>query len=737
MNLTPAPSPADERRLADLYTGGHHDALEHHARTLLQSHPGWGPGWKMLGVSLLARGKEALPALQKAADLLPGDADAHNNLGVALQAAGNDTAAMRCFEQALVLRPAFASALSNLGNLQLAKGNAAEAAASYQRALAITPNVASLLSNLGTAQQGLGQHDQALASLQRALAINPGDVVARNNLAALYLAMGQAADALESYRQVCVIQPDSDTAHQNAGNVHLQLGQFKDAAACFERALQINPNNDVALSNLGTVHFHLGQPADAATCYQTLLVINPVNAEAHRCLAFAKLQMGLLDDALAAYQTVLQLSPDDPLALSDTLFCHAHSPQCDAATLFAEHRRFGQQFEAPLRPHWPQHSNPREPNRPLQVGLVSPDLREHVVALFLEPLLAALAERADLVLHAYHCHKLEDAVSLRLKPLFGHWRAVADLTNSDLARQITDDGIDILIDLSGHTGQNRLMAFARKPAPLQMSWLGYPGTTGLAAIDYYLADPFVLPPGQLDAQFTEKIVRLPALAPFMPDRQAPPVSALPALTNGFITFGSFNRPIKLNRPLIACWAALLRALPSARLLLGSVPPDGPWRDWLAQEGVAPERVACPGRVDAAAYRALHQGVDICLDTFPYNGATTSWSAIWLGVPTLTLAGSTPAGCYGAAIMTQLGLPDFVAHDAADFVQRGVYWATHLSELAAVRASLRERFASCPAGQPDLIAAALALALRRMWQRWCAGLPATAFAIAGLDPAYGM
>jgi predicted O-linked N-acetylglucosamine transferase (SPINDLY family) len=330
--------------------------------------------------------------------------------------------------------------------------------------------------------------------------------------------------------------------------------------------------------------------------------------------------------------------------------------------------------------------------------------------------------RSTLSLHAYYNHTVEDVATKRLRGYFSQWHAIAHLSDAALAQKIADDGIDILIDLSGHTGSNRLLCFARKPAPVQASWIGYPGTTGLRAMDYYLADRYFLPPGVFDSQFTEKLVYLPASVPFLPDETAPPVNALPALSNGFVTFGSFNRISKLSRSAIALWSRLLRALPDARMLLGGMPPEGGYDSligWFVQEGIARERLRFYSRCSTADYLALHHQVDMCLDTFPYTGGTTTNHALWMGVPTLTLAGRTVPGRQGAALLGQVGLEAFVATDAADFQDKGLHWAGDLAALADVRAGLRARIEQSPIRHPDVIAAGLERAFRIMWQHWCA------------------
>jgi predicted O-linked N-acetylglucosamine transferase (SPINDLY family) len=353
------------------------------------------------------------------------------------------------------------------------------------------------------------------------------------------------------------------------------------------------------------------------------------------------------------------------------------------------------------------------------------------VASFFEPVLAHLAGYPQLSLHAYYNHTVEDSVTRRLREHLAHWHPIVGLSDAALAQKIREDGIDILIDLSGHTDKHRLLSFVRKPAPVQVSWMGYPGTTGLNAMDYYLADRYYLPPGQFDDQFTEKIVRLPASAPFLPFADAPPVNALPALSNGFLTFGSFNRMNKLNQPVIALWSQLLRALPNARMVLGAMSQVGENNtliEWFAQEGVGQERLSFHPKCQMKDYLGLHHQVDLCLDTFPYSGGTTNCHALWMGVPTLTMVGNTPASRVGAILPSHVGLEAFVAHDKREFVEKGLHWAAQITELAIIRDELRGRFRQSAVGRPDIIAAALERALRTMWQRWCVGLPAESFEV---------
>jgi len=410
------------------------------------------------------------------------------------------------------------------------------------------------------------------------------------------------------------------------------------------------------------------------------------------------------------------------------LFCLSQVGSIDPAALFAAHRQFGQQLEARVGAPRGAWDNRPDPERPLRIGFVSGDLRNHALVPFIEPLLERIAGRTGLVLHAYYTYPVHDAVTERLRGHMAIWRDVAGLGDAALEALIRADGIDILIDLAGHTAYNRLPVFARKPAPVQASWIGYPGTTGLAAMDYYLTDRAILPPGQYDHLFTEKLVHLPITAPFQPAAGAPDLVPPPMLQTGHVTFGSFNRLSKISRDVVGVWAGLLRAVPDARLLIAGLPEHGheALQPWFDQEGIAPERLRFYRRSGMFDYLALHNEVDICLDTFPYSGGTTTLHAMWMGVPTLTLAGETAAGRQTACILEHSALPQFIAHDAADFAVKGTAACRDLATLAALRAAMRSRFAPNGSDSMALVADSVEHALRQMWQRWCAGLPAASF-----------
>lgn len=546
---------------------------------------------------------------------------------------------------------------------------------------------------------------------------------------------GRCPEALVPSQLAVGLLPGDSEAHYNLANTCRELGLLAEAENSYTRALEINPEYAGAYYNLGNLLLGIGRLTEAEACYRKALQIQPGHVEAHNNLGNALKDQGRLCEAESSYRSACELRPEYADAYSNLLFCRTHNAAVDAATLFEEHCRFGERFEKNPGADVRQHSNPIDPERSLRIGFVSGDFCNHPVAQFFGPVLSHLTGHEKLSLHAYSNRSIQDAVTKRLHGYFAGWNDIAGLSEADLDQKIRDDRIDILIDLSGHTAYNQLLTFAAKPAPLQASWMGYPGTTGLKAMDYYLADRFFLPLREFEAQFTEKIVFLPASAPFTPVEDAPAVNDLPALSNGHITFGSFNRLTKLSHSVIAIWARLLRALPDSRVVLGALPQDGYGSliDWFAEEGITRERLDLHPRCGLEDYLALHRQVDICLDTFPYNGGTTTCHALWMGVPTLTIAGGTPASRQGAAFLSHVGLEGFIAHNAEEFVSVGVHWAHNIETLARIRGVLREAFRRSPLRRPELIAGGLERALRIMWQRWCNGLPPAAIDVSDKNP----
>lgn len=515
------------------------------------------------------------------------------------------------------------------------------------------------------------------------------------------------------------------------------LAQGKDARMPAMRAWELAPEDPSVCCEYAEIQKETGDLHGATETLTQLLEMNPDNIQALQLLGMVKRDAGNMRAAIEHFRHALMLNPSCASSYSHLLYSLAQSQDISAKALFAEHQAFSEKFEHPLTTSHADHN--RDGGRLLQLGFVCADFRDHTVLYFLEPILSYLSRDAGLSLHAYSNAQIEDSDTLRIRSHFRFWNRVHHMDDDALAGQIRDDNIDILIDLSGHRHGNRLLAFARKPAPIQVTWLGYLNTTGLSNMDYCMADAYQLTEDSLAAQFSEQLVSLPANAPFMPSKIAPEINDLPALRKGHVTFACFNRPNKITEATVKLWAGLLNAVPDARMLLGGMPQDGSYDamiNWFADAGITADRLEFHPRSFMKNYLKLHHEVDICLDTFPSNGVATTCHAAWMGVPTLCLQGDRLSSRAAMAVMHHMELDSFIAFDEEDFVTKGLEWATQLSQLAAIRQSMRERFNRSPLTQPEMLADAISQAFRHMWQQWCAGKPANAFHIDKTQTAIG-
>jgi predicted O-linked N-acetylglucosamine transferase (SPINDLY family) len=549
-------------------------------------------------------------------------------------------------------------------------------------------------------------------------------------------------DALPLAREMTERFPEYGAGWKILAAMLWGAGPPEDALAAMHASVRLLPQDAEAHCNLGTALNKLRRLDEAEKWLRHALQIDPNFAPAHTQLGDNFQLQGRYDEAEASFRRAIALDPgghsnDSDVPYAGLLFMMNHNPAVGADALFDEHCRVGAYWDRSAHQIRPPRPHDNQPGRCLQVGFVSADLRNHAVASFVEPVLREWRDKDTLRITVYYNHPTDDDVSRRLRGYVSRWFPVFGLSNSKLAQKIADDGIDILIDLSGHTAMHRLGTFAHRPAPVQASWLGYPATTGLQAMDYYLADKHFLPAGQFERYFTEKLAYLPAAWAFQPFDSAPPVNPLPALESGTITFGSFNRLGKINEATIQLWSRLLRALPAARMILAGVPLERQHHrliEWFTAAGIARDRLTVHPWSTLEAHLALHHQVDIGLESMPYTGCTTSNHALWMGVPTLTLVGSTPASRLSAANLGHLGLEEFIAVSADDFVAKGLSWANDLPALAALRADLRARWQRAPARSPAFVADGIERALRHMWRQWCAGLPAESFEITAPETA---
>ncbi|MEM5331486.1 tetratricopeptide repeat protein [Paraburkholderia sp. JHI2823] len=548
------------------------------------------------------------------------------------------------------------------------------------------------------ALQRAGKYAESVDTAERATTLLPRDLAAQTMLADALHITRQAHRAIAHCRQALEKHPDSAALNRTLGAALQVSGRATEGIAHMRRAVELAPDNALELDALANALSEDGQYTEAESTFRRALELAPMQAATH----------------------------------SNLLFCLMHKTDLDAPGAFAEFSEFGKRQEAPLRGHWTQHTNDRDPSRRLRIGFVSGDLINHPVAYFFQSVVEHLARDTSLSVHVYSNYSVTDAFTKQIREHAHSWHEVFGMTDKAVAQKIRDDGIDILIDLSGHTGRNRLVAFAHRPAPVQVSWIGNPATTGMTSIDYYISDRFVTPLEEFAGRFTEKLVFLPALAPFKPYAQAPEVNELPALKNGFVTFGSFSRLVKIGPEVVALWARVLREIPNSRMLIGaitSIEQMNRLAELFVREAIDVSRISFMQRKGIDGYMQQHQQVDVCLDAFPFAGSTTTMHALWMGVPTMTLPGVSMASRGSTGWLSHLGLDEaFVARDKDDFVRKCAALANDLDALATVRRELRQHCMQSPIISASTIADAASRALRTMWQRWCDGLAPEHFEI---------
>jgi protein O-GlcNAc transferase len=649
--------------------------------------PSYADAWNNLGFVRRAMSdfRGARDALERATNLRPGFAPTWNALGVVLKALGEADAALAAFQKAIGLKSDYVEALTNLGLALHERGDAA-ALVPLRRAVELAPGLGEAWLNLGLAQRAAHDLEEAVASLRRSVAANPALGAAWNALGVLLARqVDERHAACEALARAADCEPYSADILSNYGLSLNKVGRNEEALAVLERALAVDPRHGEALFNRGIV----------------------------------RQQEGDFDGAFADWKAAVSADPQHRDARSNLIFSLQYEEAVDASDLLAAAREYDRLHGHP-KERYTSWTNERAPDRRLRIGYVSPDFRTHSVAHYMEPLLTA-HDRAAVEIFAYAQVPRPDHVTARLQALVPNWRFTNGVGGHAMARLIREDAIDILVDLAGHSAGNRLAVFALKPAPVQVTWLGFPGTTGLSAIDYRVTDEVADPPGA-EAHSSETLMRLPrgfhcwrppaATPSTLREERAP------------LTFGSFNNVQKISADTVALWSAILQRVPEARLSLKSNWLSRPravdtLRRAFAAHGVQSERLLMSAFVpDTAAHLAAYGGVDVALDPHPYNGTTTTLEALWMGVPVISLLGNRHAARVGASLLGQIGARDLIADSVDSYIDKAVALIRDRHRLVALRQQLRGRLAASPLMDAAGFARALETAYRTMWQRWC-------------------
>ncbi len=642
---------------------------------------------------------EAAASFEKAVALNRDYLRAWHNLAVVLAQLGRYPESSDAFREVIRIAPQRPEGYSGLGNVLAATEQLEKAVAAYRQALALAPGYAGAYTNLGNVLLLLGSCDQAITAYQEAVRLSPAEAVLHFNLGKALFRVGQVDAALDAFRASLALDPRRPEAHANLAVVLEMKGRYEEALAGCQAALAIDPACSAAYAVMANVYGAAGQVELAEGACRESLRLHP-SAEIHSNLIFA---------------------------------LHRH-PNYGARELRAELDRWNQLYAAPLQSAIPAHAHGEDPERRLRIGYVSPDFKQHPVGRFLLPVLMnhrrggqvnaqedSPGESGLFDIFCYSDVLITDEITAQIQSLCDHWRPIVGMSDARAAEMIRRDKIDILVDLAMHTDNNRLRLFARKPAPVQVAWLAYAGSTGLTAIDYRLSDSCLDPPETDLSIYAEKTWRLPhCFWCYQAPKEAPAVSALPALVNGYITLGSLNSFSKISDAVLDLWMKVLLAIPRARLIIHAPAgmPQDRVREHLGRAGIAGDRCTFFATSGAASYFACYHHMDIALDPFPYGGGTTTCDALFMGVPVITWRGQTAQSRAASSILANVGLPEFIGNNQKEYISIAAELAGDLPRLSEIRRNLRQRMEQSPVMNAPRFARGIKAAYRGMWREWC-------------------
>lgn len=645
----------------------------------------------------LERYGEGLVFAERAIELAPSVPEYHNTLAAfCLQLKQNEAAIAAC-QKALQLRPVFAAARNHWGNALRNLGQIDAASEQYECALMVEPDLTEALLNLSNVRRDQGRLTEAATLCEEAIRRHASLMEAHNNLGVIRKMQGKLEEAVTCFTTAIELDRSQAQTHSNLGMARYEQGLAQAAIEHFRNALELQPDFVTAHLNLGMVLSDVGQLTDAIRHCRIACELDPLSAAAALNLGNVLKEQGQFDEAAAVFDVAIEQHPFDIELASSRLYLESYRPGVTLAELNSLHVGHAACFSEVLDVDCPIVGNRRQ--RPLKVGFVSADLGRHPVGYFLVQVLESL-NRELIEATCYSGRVVEDDMSQRLRRAAVSWQRTYGLSDRELLERIRRDEIDILIDLSGHTRSHRLKVFANRAAPIQMTWMGYVGTTGLAQMDYLIADRWQLPT-DAQSQLVERIVRLPqGYVCYSPPEYAPDVGPLPALSRGVVTFGSFNYPAKLNEPVIRVWAAILNAVPESRFVARYRGLDDPTTRELLflqfeSQGISRERIELHGRCAHPDLMAAYGDIDIAIDPFPYSGGLTTCEALWMGVPVVSCPGETFASRHSLSHLSNVGHPELVAADLDEYVELAVNLAADLTRLSELRTSLRSCMAASP------------------------------------------
>ena len=723
--------------------------------------PDFAEAYYNLGNALRDLGKpyETQDYLLKAIELKPDFAEAYNNLGAVLNYLNKPAEAQSCFLSAIGLKPAYAEAYYNLGNALKNLGRTLESKDNYLKAIEIKPDYAEAYYNLGNALSELGKLLESQKSYINAIELKPDFAEAYNGLGNALKDLGRPSEAQSSYLKAIDLKPDFAEAYYNLGNVFSDIGKFlesqksyinaielkpdfaeaynglgnalkdlgrpSEAQSYYLKAIDLKPDFAEAYYNLGNLLKDLGMPSEAQKLHLKAIELKPDFAEAHNGLGNALNESGRPSEAQSSYLKAIELKPDYLEAYDNLLMNMNYDPAFRTSLYKKYSYKFGYIVSNNISNKYKIHTVPKAgTGNKLKAGFVSGDFKNHPAGYFLESMLSHIKR---IELFAYTGHHKEDKLTQRIKPYFSKWREIYRKSDNEAADIIYKDNINVLIDLSGHTRHNRLKIFAYKPAPIQASWFGYPASTGVKEIDYFIGDPYVMPEGEEnDNYFRENLFRLPdihfSFNCFNPPNKAPEVGTLPFLRNGFITFGCFNNLAKINDEVISLWSDILKNIPSAKLFLKTKQlNDKTLSEIFIKKfndcGVNKDRLILEGFSPRYELLDSYNKIDLALDPFPYNGGITSAEAVYMGVPVLTLKGGRYVSRVGESIAHNVGMTEFIAENKQDYVKKAKEFASDINALLDIRTNLRGRALKSPLFDGERFANNFEDAIEWMWKKY--------------------
>lgn len=661
----------------------------------------------------------AIESYEKAINLKPNFFVSYNNLGEALKDKGDFDLAIVNYKEALKIRPEYAEAYTNMGNAFKAKGDLSSSIENYVLAIKAKPNYFEAYNNMGNSLLDRGDTEQAIEIFEQALQIKTDYAEAHNGLGSALRAKDDIKSSIKCYRNAINLKPDFVKAYCNLGAVLQKSGDTDAALESYKKALEIQPDHAETHFCLGTFSQETGDIEEAFRSYKHALKINPDYAAAYFNMGNMYEDQGKFKTAINNYKQALKIQPNYGLAISNLIYLMNLYNHFSLQERFSKTCSYTQSLEAPFIFKKPNFTNSRDPDRNLQIGFVSGDFLNHPISAYCLELFAQLCQCPNLSMHAYYTNDTVDDVTMKIKKCFYKWNSIKIVSDQNLADHIIKDEIDILIDLSNHTAGNRLGVFARQPAPVQVTAMGLPYTTGLKTIDYYFGGESG---GWQKSFFSECFLEMPTTTAYSPLHATPEVNNLPALDNGFITFGSCNTVSRINRACIGLWSRLLREIPNSRFVFAGQSNEfaqDKFKEWLTEENVDLSRVEFLSRKATSKYMSIYHRIDVHLMLRPVAGITTIADALYMGVPSLGLSNLEDEA--GMEILNSLGLEDFYLKNEEDFIFKALSLTENLASLANIRANLRAEFTGSLFCNAEVAAAGWEAALRMIWKRWCANL----------------